>query len=115
MQRTRTKTALWVGSSPELGFAAFSRIQTYPTIGDSSAVFIAVSIKLLARLRQSTWFVSRPRSDTRTAVFLYKTQEGEGELEIISESILQLNLESKLIPSTRSASSATVCPTFKPP
>ena len=115
MQRTRTNTALWLGSSPGLGFAAFSRIQTYPTIGDSSAVFIAVSIKLLARLRQSTWFVSRPRSDTRTAVFLYKTQEGDGELEIISESILQLNPESKLIPSMHSASSATVCPTFNPP
>ena len=88
MQRTRTNTASWVGSSPGLGFPTFSRIQTYPTIGDTSAVFIAVSIKLLTRLHQSTRFVSRSRSDERTAVFLYKTQEGEGELEIISEPIL---------------------------
>jgi hypothetical protein len=68
-----------VCSNPGLGFPAFSRKQTYPTIGDSSAVLTAArSITLLARLRQSTRFVSRPRSDTTTAVFLYKPQ-GEGD------------------------------------
>ena len=44
MQRTRSNAALWVTSCPGLGFPAFSRIQTYPTIGYSSAVFIARSI-----------------------------------------------------------------------
>jgi hypothetical protein len=98
----------WI--SPGLDFPAFSRIRTYPTIGNSSAVFIVRSIKLLARLRPSTWFVSRPRSDTMPAVFLYERQEEEGELEIISESILQL----KPTFYAQSTSRATVCPICNP-